>query len=236
MESIPLGEILKQINLNDLSILVKDSSFRNLIMSSANFREVETRVILKCIDQLEKNLDTNFFFELLDDYFEPKGYDALMYRDTQAYKNLMNLFYNKLNNFSEFDDDILENLREMQENNEDIADVSNFLSNWIDGYPRLRNLFNQVETRSEQIQNEYIKQIKKELFESSDSAYQNVQDYLDVVVEYLDKYYQDSPKANEFYECIDQIEKIQKLFASVVSKEKGKKGKPKVIATKSIMR
>jgi hypothetical protein len=236
--SIPLREILREINMSDLSRIVKDPNLRNMILSSASFKEIETRVILNCIDQLERNLDSQsevplFFYELMDDYFEPKGYDGMMYKDTPAYQSLMNLFYKNLYNFSYFDDEVLEQLREMQNDQQDILDVADFLNNWIESYPRLRNLFNQVEIRSLQIQNEYIQQIKKELFETSDSAYQNVQDYLDVLLNYLEKYYEDSPKVNEFYECLDQKEKIEKLLESVV---RNKNKKRTAIETKSMMR
>jgi hypothetical protein len=108
---IPLNDILKYINMNDLNRLIQSEKYRSLIRSATNYQDLEINIILNCIDDFEKTSQLNLFYELLGEYFEPKGFDFRYLKQNEIYQAVMEEFYDKLLEFPDFDDEIVAECR-----------------------------------------------------------------------------------------------------------------------------
>ena len=209
--NLPLRDILRQINMTDLYKIMNSPELRKIVFSSANLNELVSRIALNCIDDLEKKMDTNLFYELLGEYFEPKGFSESLVQEQEVYQTVMKEFYKYLFEFEYFDDELVSELQNMKEENVDFETIKDFLSNWQQSYAELRQLFMVTEQKLNYIHAEYVKEFKNYLFEGKNS-YQNVKEYLDVVNDYVDQYVDNEEISYEFQECVRKIEKIKTLF------------------------
>lgn len=209
--NLPLRDILRQINMTDLYKIMNSPELRKIVFSSANLNELVSRIALNCIDDLEKKMDTNLFYELLGEYFEPKGFSESLVQEQEVYQTVMKEFYKYLFEFEYFDDELVSELQNMKEENVDFETIKEFLSNWQQSYAELSQLFMVTEQKLDYIHAEYIKEFKNYLFEGTNS-YQNVKEYLDVVNDYVDQYVDNEEISYEFQECVRKIEKIKTLF------------------------
>jgi hypothetical protein len=221
--NIPLSDILRKINIYDLYAILKTPELRNLLKTSVNFKQLEKDIILNCIDDMERKLNTNLFYELLDEYFIPKGYNEEMVKNSQVYQDLMEEFFDHLLEFEDFDDEIVSKIEEMKENGSSLSEVSDFLGYWLESYSELRNLYLETEQKMDTIMSENIEKFKKSLFEGYNS-YQNVKEYLNVVIDYVENYVEsdDEEVSVEFYNCVNKIEKIKKVFEKAIVPNKKK--------------
>jgi hypothetical protein len=219
--NIPLSDILRKINIYDLYAILKTPELRNLLKTSVNFKQLEKDIILNCIDDMERTLNTNLFYELIGEYFIPKGYNEENVKKSQIYQDVMEEFYDHLLEFEDFDDELVTKIEEMKENGSSLSEVSDFLGYWLESYSELRNLYLETEQKIDTIMSEYIDNFKKSLFEGNNS-YQNVKEYLNVVIDYVENYVEpdDEEVSNEFYNCINKIEKIKKLFENAIPNKK----------------
>jgi hypothetical protein len=209
--NLPLRDILRQINMTDLYKIMNSPELRKIVFSSANLNELVSRIALNCIDDLEKKMDTNLFYELLGEYFEPKGFSESLVQEQEVYQTVMKEFYKYLFEFEYFDDELVSELQNMKEENVDFETIKDFLSNWQQSYAELSQLFMVTEQKLDYIHAEYVKEFKNYLFEGKNS-YQNVKEYLDVVNDYVDQYVDNEEISYEFQECVRKIEKIKTLF------------------------
>jgi hypothetical protein len=221
MNNSSLQDILRQINMTDLYKIIKSPELRKIVFSSTTLNDLESAIYLNCIDDLEKKMNTNLFYELLEEYFEPKGFSESLILEQEIYQSVMKDFYEKLLDFEYFDDEIVSELEKMIDENVDFDTIKDFLNVWLESYSEIRNLFMETEKKLDYIRNEYIKLFKKYLFEGPNS-YQNVKEYLEVVKEYLDEYVENDELNNEFQTCVRKIKKIKTFFEKKTSNKLNK--------------
>lgn len=210
LSNIPLNEILKQINMTDLN-QINTVELRNMIRSSVNLEELEKRITLNCIDDLEKKMNTNLFYELLGEFFEPKGYSEDLVKEQEIYKITLEQFYDKLFEFEEFDDELVSEIQNMREKNKDFSVVKDFLGNWIESYSELEELFQTTEEKLDFINDKFIELFKNYIF-NGPRGNQNAKEYLGVVEQYVDEYVDNEELSNDFHNCVKKIGQIKTLL------------------------
>jgi len=195
---------MKKINMYDLYKLLPSVHLRNIFRSSSSVEELEKRLILNCIDELEKNMNTNLFYELLGEFFEPKGYHEDLIKEQNVFQVTMQYFYDQLLEFEEFDDELISEIQHMIEEKTDFSTIKDFLSQWIKSYSELEELFESTENTLDFINDKFIKAFKDHIFKGT-VGYQNAKEYLDVVQEYVNEYVDEEDISYEFDQCIQRV-------------------------------
>jgi hypothetical protein len=217
LSNLPLRKIFKKINYDDLMNLIQTPELRNIVLSyyqdDLNYRELEKRIIMDCIDDLQNELETNLFSELMD-YFETKGYNV---KSNLEYKNTMDSLYKDLLKFSEFDSKTIELIQKLQQKNTGIYDLSRVLKNWIENYPDVFNPhFEYYKNKLEMLENKYHREFNKNFFKGHNS-YSNILEYLEKVKEYGNEFLVTDEEEvrirNKFLKCVnDRLGKIKNIF------------------------
>jgi hypothetical protein len=211
LPDIPLRIILNEISFEDLINLLKTPGIREVVRQffsvQANFRDLEKRVVLECIYQLEEVMETNLFFELLD-YFESKGYRDL--RTLPEFKSINQEFFKEV---SIQDPKLFQNISDLN-NIEDVEFRLNVNDNIVLSQP-IKKLIKKYQDKLYTIEQNEIKRFKKIFFKGPNS-YDNIKEYLEQVNEYVETYLKSKNELSiksAFYECIRRkLDIIHRLF------------------------
>jgi regulator of sigma D len=211
LPDIPLRRILKEISFEDLINLVRTPGIREVVQQffsiEANFRDLEKRVVLECIDQLEQVMETNLFFELID-YFESKGYRNL--QSLPEFKLINQQFFKEV---SIKDPNVFEIISDL----DDIRDVEYRLMLEDDIVPSkpIKELIINYQHKLDDIEQNEIERFKKIFFKGPNS-YDNIKEYLEQVNEYVEIYLTSRKELvikSAFYKCItNKLNIIHRLF------------------------
>jgi len=213
LSDIPLRKIFHQITFDDLINLLKTPEFRNIVKSffseEINFRELEKRIVLECIDQLEKSIQTNLFFELIE-FFQSKGYRDL--RTLPEFKTIISKAYQDVLNLG-FNSNIKQMILKLINDNGEIFDLVSLLKRKNVLNQSIKYLLNTFQENLDAIEDNEIKRFKKSFFKGPNS-YDNTKEYLEAIQEYLDEYFEgDVQTKNTFNKCIDKrLEFINKFL------------------------
>jgi hypothetical protein len=214
LTDLELNQVLRLIDSYE-SFQIESSKLKEMLRSKF-WKQIEKKLILTCINNLEERLNSNFYYEYIDQFFKIKGYDIQLIKQTEFYKGVMEKFYLELLEFEDFDDEIISKLEEMRDNDVDFSNVKDFLNNWIEGYSQLQNLFQYTETILDQIEKLFIEEIKNHIFMKSSQSYQNVKEYLELIKE-------DYEDEDDFYNCLQSIDKIKNGLEKINSTSRSKR-------------
>jgi hypothetical protein len=211
LPDIPLSIILKEISFEDLINLVRTPGIRQVVQQffsiEANFRDLEKRVVLECIDQLEQVMETNLFFELID-YFESKGYRNL--QSLPEFKLINQQFFKEV---SIKDPKVFEIISDL----DDMRDVEYrlMLEDDIVLSKPIKELILMYQHKLDDIEQNEIERFKKIFFKGPNS-YDNIKEYLEQVNEYVEIYLTSRKELvikSAFYKCItNKLNIIHRLF------------------------
>lgn len=209
LPDIPLRRILNEISFEDLINLLKTPGIRKTVQQffsvQANFRDLEKRVVLECIGQLEQVMETNLFFELID-YFESKGY-----RDLRSLPEFISINKQFFKEVSIREPNVFQNISDL----EDIQDVEFILKKKKLLSQNIKELIQKYQDRLDIIEQNEIKSFKKQFFKGPNS-YDNIKEYLEQVKEYVETYLKSKKELSiksAFYECIRRkLDIIHRLF------------------------
>jgi hypothetical protein len=211
LPDIPLRRILKEISFEDLINLVRTPGIREVVQQffsiEANFRDLEKRVVLECIDQLEQVMETNLFFELID-YFESKGYRNL--QSLPEFKLINQQFFKEV---SIKDPNVFKIISDL----DDIRDVEYRLMLEDDIVPSkpIKELIIMYQHKLDDMEQNEIERFKKIFFKGPNS-YDNIKEYLEQVNEYVEIYLTSRKELvikSAFYKCItNKLNIIHRLF------------------------
>jgi hypothetical protein len=201
---LPLENILKRLPFESIVTLLKVPTMRETVIEFYSdpyeYNRLEMQVKLDCITELEKDLDTHFFSELMDWLEETQGYQD--FRTTPLYLQLKNEFIEKVTSFVpdieyEFTTHMLDEIVDVIQ--EDLTEEQ----------------MNQVKELFEKY-SEIIDQ-EEELYENRFKAdqYNNpiwVESYLQEIKKYLQQYYPSKDKRiKNFYQCLSKKLGFMKL-------------------------
>jgi hypothetical protein len=211
LPDIPLRRILNEISFEDLINLVKTPEIRVIVQQffsiEANFRSLEKRVVLECIDQLEQVMETNLFFELID-YFESKGYRNL--KSLPEFKPINQQFFKEV---SIKDPNVFVIISDL-DNIQDVA-FRLMLDDDIVLSKPIKELIIMYQHKLDDIEQDEIARFKKIFFKGPNS-YDNIKEYLDQVNEYAETYLTSRNELaikSAFYKCItNKLNIIHRLF------------------------
>lgn len=210
LPDIPLRKILNEISFDDLLNLSKTPEVRKLVLqffsNESNFRDLEKRVVLECIDQLEEDLETNLFLELIE-FFETKGYRD--FRTLPAFQRINKEFLKEL---FVLEPRLLQEIDEIDFNIEDfefLVRKKKLLSQDI------KQLIQKYQNKLDHNEEKEILRFKKSFSKGPDS-YDNIKEYLEQVSQYLETYMKSKNELSiksAFYSCIHtKLEIIHRLF------------------------
>jgi hypothetical protein len=205
-----LRKILNEISFGDLLNLSKTPEVRKLVLqffsNESNFRDLEKRVVLECIDQLEEDLETNLFLELIE-FFETKGYRD--FRTLPAFQRINKEFLKELF--------VLEPrlLQEIDEIDFNIEDFEFQIRQKKLVSQQIKRLIQKYRNKMDEIEEKEILRFKK-LFFKGPKSYENIKEYLEQVNQYLEIYMKSKNELSiksAFYRCIQtKLEIIHRLF------------------------
>lgn len=97
LPSTALDIILDELNYNDVRVLLNTPLIRDMFMEhisyETNLRQFKKKMILDCIHQFEKDLETNLFLENID-YFIKQGYVEIY--KLPIFEQMLDSFYVEL--------------------------------------------------------------------------------------------------------------------------------------------
>ena len=209
LPDIPLRRILNEISFEDLINLLKTPGIRKTVQQffsiEANFRDLEKRVVLECIYQLEQVMETNLFFELIG-YFETKGYRYL--RSLPEFTSINKQFFKEV---SIQEPQVFQTISYL----EDLQDVEFILKKKKLLSANIKEIIQKYQNRLDTVEQNEIKRFKK-LFFKGPNSYDNIKEYLEQVKEYVETYLKSKNELSiksAFYECIRRkLDIIHRLF------------------------
>jgi len=209
LPDIPLRRILNEISFEDLINLLKTPGIRKTVQQffsiEANFRDLEKRVVLECIYQLEQVMETNLFFELIG-YFETKGYRDL--RSLPEFTSINKQFFKEV---SIQEPQVFQTISNL----EDLQDVEFILKKKKLLSANIKEIIQKYQNRLDTVEQNEIKRFKK-LFFKGPNSYDNIKEYLEQVKEYVETYLKSKNELSiksAFYECIRRkLDIIHRLF------------------------
>ena len=209
LPDIPLRRILNEISFEDLINLLKTPGIRKTVQQffsiEANFRDLEKRVVLECIYQLEQVMETNLFFELIG-YFETKGYRDL--RSLPEFTSINKQFFKEV---SIQEPQVFQTISYL----EDLQDVKFILKKKKLLAANIKEIIQKFQNRLDTVEQNEIKRFKK-LFFKGPNSYDNIKEYLEQVKEYVETYLKSKNELSiksAFYECIRRkLDIIHRLF------------------------
>lgn len=228
LPDIPLRKILKNISYEDLLHLIKVPDLRDTVLSfyknEIHLRELEKRIIMDCIDDLETTMETNLFLELID-YFESKSYRDP--RSLPEYDKIQKQFYDEILNL-DIDEATRKILVDIQlEGDREISEIPYLLKKKKMLNDSLSSVIDKYQNKLDKLENDEMKRFKKTFFKGP-MSYQNINEYLAKVKEYVDKYLvidqsrllnetlvidQEQGVKQDFLKCIDtKMKNIRRIF------------------------
>lgn len=214
LSDIPLRKILNNISYQDLMNLIKVPDVRNIVLSfyqnEINLRELEKRTIMDCIDELERNMETNLFMELID-YFESKSYRNI--RSLPEYNIIQKQFYDEILNL-DIDEATRKIISDIQLGGEhEIYEIPYVLEKKGVGRT-VRAVVDKYQNRLDKLEMKEMEKFKKMFFKGPKS-YENVNEYLEKVKEYVQEYLveEDERQVKEdFLNCVSKVKNIRTIF------------------------
>ena len=217
LSDIPLRRILKDISYEDLMNVLKVPNLRSTVLSyyqnEINFRELEKKIMMDCIEDLETNLQSNLFFEFLS-YFESKSYKDV--RTFPEFKVFQKQFFEEVLNL-DLDELTRQAILQVQEMDGEISDVKRMLKKkklWSSVLDQVSDKYQKMIDRLENIE---IERFKKVFFKGP-SSYENIKEYVEKVKEYVDEYLQNDEGEeqiikDEFLLCVGKkLENVHRIF------------------------
>jgi hypothetical protein len=218
LSDIPLRRILNDISYEDLMNLLKVPNLRNTVLSfyqdEINFRELEKKIMMDCIDDLETNLQTNLFFELLS-YFESKSYKDV--RTFPEFEMFQKQFYDEVFHL-DLDDPTRQAILQIQEMEGEISDVKRMLKKKKLWNPVLDQVSDKYQNKIDRLENIEMERFKKVFFKGP-SSYQNIKEYVEKLKDYVDLYLQSDEEQmikDEFLLCVGtKLENVHRIFIQI---------------------
>lgn len=217
LPDIPLRKILRNISYEDLLSLIKVPDLRDTVLSfyknEIHLRELEKRIIMDCIDDLETTMETNLFLELID-YFESKSYRDP--RSLPEYDKIQKQFYDEILNI-DMDDATRKILVDIQiEGDREISEIPYILKKKKILNDRLSSVIDKYQNKLDKLETNEIESFKKTFFKGP-MSYQNINEYLEKVKEYVEKYLVNEDERDvkqDFIKCIDtKMGNIRRIFS-----------------------
>lgn len=217
LSDIPLRKILNNISYEDLLRLIKVPDLRDTVLSfyknEIHLRELEKRIIMDCIDDLETTMETNLFLELID-YFESKSYRDL--RSLPEYDKIQKQFYDEILNL-DVDETTRKILVDIQlEGDREINEIPYLLKKKKMLNDSLSSVIDKYQNKLDKLENDEMTRFKKTFFKGP-MSYQNINEYLGKVKEYVEKYLvneQEQGVKQDFLKCIDtKMKNIRRIFS-----------------------